>query len=144
MPGVGSVCAVVHGPAAMVVGWTLAFSGGFPVLFFEVEYRRVGTSHWRAAVTLHPLDMATAEVRRSTSGRGLKRESGESVMIETLGGEEPSYAVPGHWRRVIVGGLESEEGYVFRVRGGNELGVGEYVESEAMLSHTLGEPRILK
>ncbi len=62
-----------------------------------------------------------------------------NVTVEPSGGQELLYVVPGYQRNFITRGLEAEEQYVFRVRAGNELGEGEYTESEAVLSHSLGK-----
>ena len=50
MPGVGSVFATVYGPGSLMVNWTLAFSGGYPVLHFELAYKKVDSEEWMVAV----------------------------------------------------------------------------------------------
>ncbi len=123
----------------MAVGWTLAYSGGLPVLVFEIDYRKIGTTHWRAATTGYTTDMGErARTSLATNGRYVREDDTDDVMVESSGDERLSL-VPGDQRGFVVRGLEGEEVYVFRVRGWNELGYGEYVESEEVLSHTLGE-----
>lgn len=40
--------AVIYGPGAANISWTLAFSGGFPVQQFHIEFRRNDSEEWRA------------------------------------------------------------------------------------------------
>ena len=111
VPGIGAVVAMVMGPAAITVQWALAYSGGLPVLYFDLSFRRINTSEWRAP-------MGSEAV---TTGMGM--------------GPPP---ISGHTRSLTVHGLESEELYEFRVLAANELGKGMFVKSEPILSHPIG------
>ena len=114
VPGVGSVRASVYGPGSMEVTWTLAYSGGLPVLYFELQFQKLNTE-WQKP--------------RSPCNNVISRQSRFST----------SAVVVPHSRLWIVNGLESEELYRFRVRAVNELGEGEYVTSEPALSHPIGK-----
>ena len=103
----------VYGPGAAHVSWTLAFSGGRSVEFFEIGFKKVNESEWWQA------DISLA-------GRSITNSS---------------YGVPPDFRSWIVAGLEAREQYLFRVRAMNELGYGSYTVSLApILSHELGVP----
>ena len=52
VPHVGSVIGAVYGPGAAHVSWTLAFSGGLPVQFFEVGFKKVNSTQWQDDITL--------------------------------------------------------------------------------------------
>ena len=52
VPHIGSVTGTVHGPGAAYVSWTLAFSGGRPVEFFDIGFKKVNeTEWWRADIS---------------------------------------------------------------------------------------------
>ena len=106
VPGVGAVVAMVMGPAAIAVQWALAYSGGLPVQYFDLGFRRADMGEWRT-----PME----------SGMG----TGPSL-------------ISGHTRSFTLRGLESEELYEFRVLAANQLGRGEYIASEPVLSHPIG------
>lgn len=113
MPYVGSVSGRIHGPGAAQVSWTLAFSGGLTVQFFEISFKKVNDTQW--------WDINS---RVSCSSR-----------------LNSSFGIPEEFRSWIVNGLEAEEYYLFRVRGMNHLGYGTYTESpDPILSHRFGVP----
>ena len=47
MPHIGAVTSTVYGPGAAIVYWTLAYSGGLPVQFFEITFKKVNDSSWQ-------------------------------------------------------------------------------------------------
>lgn len=113
VPGIGSVTATVEGPGAANVTWTLGFSGGSPVLQYQIEYRRNDTSVWMTA--------------------GASRAEADNT--------DQNLVAPAGSRSAIVRGLEAEQFYLFRVAGSNSLGRGEYTESSIpLLSHRTGAP----
>ena len=113
MPHVGSVSGRVSGPGAGHVTWTLAFSGGLAVQFFEINFKRVNDTQWQ--------DENSLRVDSSTTNS--------------------SFGIPPDFRSWIVNRLEAEEYYLFRVRAKNELGYGNFTESLVpILSHSLGVP----
>ena len=120
VPRVGSVLASVQGPGSVEVTWTLAYSGGLPVLHFELHFQKLNDTVWQSA------------------GRNCNSVPRYPSFNTTLDMEPGSLAVA-HSRSWIVNGLESEELYIFRVRAANELGEGEYAVTEPLLSHTVGE-----
>lgn len=113
VPHVGSVTGRIHGPGAALVSWTLAFSGGLVVQFFEISFKKVNDTQWWDIYSL-------------ISGSSLPNSS---------------FSIPGEFRSWIANGLEAEEYYLFRVRGMNDLGYGRYTESsDPVLSHRFGVP----
>lgn len=113
MPHVGSVTGRIHGPGAVHVSWTLAFSGGLAVQFFEISFKKVNDSQWW------------------------------NINSHVSGSSRPnsSFGIPEEFRSWIVNRIEAEEYYVFRVRGMNHLGYGMYTESsDPILSHRFGVP----
>ena len=101
----------VHGPASANVSWTLAFSGGVPVEGFHIEFRRNDSLIWQRALVME------------------EGEPSENLMVSP------------NKRFQVVGGLEAEELYVFRVAGSNGLGRGKFVVTEEfLLSHHIGVP----
>ena len=118
VPHIGSVSGAVYGPGAAHVCWTLAFSGGNPVEFFEIGFKKVNESEWWQASDISSL--IGHSVTNSSSSYG---------------------TVPPDFRSWIVTGLEAREQYLFRVRAMNELGYGNYTVSLApILSHEFGVP----
>ena len=113
VPHIGSVTGTVYGPGAAHVSWTLAFSGGRPVEFFEIGFKKVNDSEWQQEHVI-PFD------RSNTNS---------------------SYGIPPDFRSWLVTRLEAEEQYLFRVRAMNELGYGNYTASLVpILSHEFGVP----
>ena len=113
VPHVGSVTGRIHGPGAAHVSWTLAFSGGLMVQFFEISFKKVNDTQWW-------------DIKSLVSGSSLPNSS---------------FGIPEEFRSWIVNGLEAEEYYLFRVRGMNNLGYGIYTESsDPILSHRFGVP----
>jgi hypothetical protein len=118
VPHIGSVSGTVYGPGAAHVCWTLAFSGGRPVEFFEIDFKKVNESEWW---------QASADIN-NLIGRSVTNSSSYST-------------VPPDYRSWIVTRLEAREQYLFRVRAMNELGYGNYTVSHApILSHEFGVP----
>ena len=113
VPHVGSVSGTVYGPGSAHVSWTLAFSGGRPVEFFEIGFMKVNDSEWWEA----------------------------DINLDGRSNMNSSYGVPPDFRSWIVSELEAREQYLFRVRAVNELGFGNYTVSLApVLSHKFGVP----
>lgn len=113
VPHIGSVTGTVYGPGAAHVCWTLTFSGGRPVEFFEIGFRKVNESEWWQA----NISLTSPSITNSSNG------------------------VPPDFRSWIVTGLEAREQYLFRVRAKNELGYGNYTVSLVpILSHEFGVP----
>ena len=112
MPHVGSVIATVFGPGAAHVSWTLAFSGGLPVQFFDLSFKKANDTQWQ-----------------------------EILPLSSSNSSFSSYTIPPDFRSWIVNGLESEEHYLFRVRAVNNLGFGNFtVTRTTTLSHIFGVP----
>ena len=116
VPLVGSAQASLCGPSSMEVTWALAYSGGLPVLYFELQLQKLNDTDWRKPRSPCNTSLISRQSRFSASA-----------------------VVAAHFRLWIVNGLESEELYIFRVRAVNELGEGEYVTSEPVLSHPIGK-----
>ena len=89
VPHVGSVSGTVYGPGSAHVSWTLAFSGGRPVEFFEIGFMKVNDSEWWEA----------------------------DINLDGRSNMNSSYGVPPDFRSWIVSELEAREQYLFRVRG---------------------------
>ena len=112
VPHIGSVVGAVYGPGEAHVSWTLAFSGGLPVKFFEIDFRKINNSFWQSG---------------GTYGNSNLSHSDKIILPD--------------FRSWIVNELEAEEYYLFRVRAFNELGYGNYTTSlSPMLSHRYGVP----
>ncbi len=113
----------VQGPGSANISWTLAFSGGLPVEGFHIEFRRNDSLVWHRGALVTEEEEFGALL---TNGGGINADS----MV-----------VPANRRFQIVGGLEAEELYMFRVAGSNGLGRGEFVATEELLlSHHTGVP----
>ena len=97
----------------MQVEWTLAFSGGSPLLRIETGYRRLNTTQW-----LVP----------------------HISFQDPPGSSNTSSHIPPHARSWVINTLEASEIYHFRVRAISTGGIGGYTVSDAVLSHSLGIP----
>lgn len=44
VPSIAAVSGVIHGPAEMIVSWQVAYTGGYPISLFAVEFRKYPTN----------------------------------------------------------------------------------------------------
>ena len=86
------------------------------MLYFELQLQKLNDTDWRKP-----------------------RSPCNNILISRQSRFSATAVVAAHFRSWIVNGLESEELYSFRVRAVNELGEGEYVTSEPVLSHPIGK-----
>ena len=69
------------------------------------------------------------------------RRNNTNTWIEAKVGKDFNSSILPYIRSLIVHGLEAEEYYLFRVAGSNQLGIGDFRETDGvLLSHSLGVP----